>query len=140
MKVNEGTELPAQPSESPRPALVNRIYVGRLPCGCAVAASIDPEDVAEMARDGYEIETVNRETVEVPGCQCRFFTNQKRFGDGTAYLRSKAGGMALVATDGTEKDAGNWTLAECLTMVKKNHWREITADEAKRLITTHQRG
>lgn len=49
---------------------MNRIYVGRLACGCAVAACRDPEDVAEMARNGYFIETVDRESVEIAGCKC----------------------------------------------------------------------
>lgn len=47
------------------------IYVGKLPaCGCVVAACLAPEDVAEMARNGYFIETVKRESVAVPGCKC----------------------------------------------------------------------
>ncbi|HEX5704838.1 MAG TPA: hypothetical protein VFX97_16690 [Pyrinomonadaceae bacterium] len=49
---------------------IKRIYVGRLSCGCAVAATIDPDDVAEMARNGYSIETVDAEYVEISGCQC----------------------------------------------------------------------
>lgn len=55
---------------SPHPAPVNRIYVGRLPCGCAVAACLDPDDVAEMAGNGYLIETVDATTVEIGGCRC----------------------------------------------------------------------
>ena len=56
---------------SPRPALARRIFIGRLACGCAVAASIDPDDVGEMARNGYFIETVDTESsVQIAGCQC----------------------------------------------------------------------
>lgn len=47
------------------------IYIGRLPkCGCVVAATIDADDVGEMARNGYLIETVTAESVQVPGCKC----------------------------------------------------------------------
>lgn len=49
---------------------INRIYVGRLSCGCAVAATIDPDDVAEMARNGYAIETVDTASVQIAGCTC----------------------------------------------------------------------
>lgn len=47
---NQSTELAIEPHESPRPAPKHRIYVGRLDCDCVVAATIDPDGVAEMAR------------------------------------------------------------------------------------------
>lgn len=75
-KVNQNLDersenLASEPRESPLPAPVHRIYLGRLPkCGCVVAATIDAEDVGEMARNGYLIETVMAQTVEVSGCKC----------------------------------------------------------------------
>lgn len=49
---------------------MNRIYIGKKPCGCIVAATLDPDDIADMARDGLIIETVDRRSVEVKRCEC----------------------------------------------------------------------
>lgn len=70
IKGDEDKELSGESAEPPRPAQVRRIYVGRLGCGCAVAATIDADDLAEMARDGYFIETVDAAYVQIAGCQC----------------------------------------------------------------------
>jgi hypothetical protein len=48
----------------------HRIYVGRLDCGCIVAASLEADGVLAMAKRGLKIETVDAEYVEVGLCRC----------------------------------------------------------------------
>lgn len=78
-QVNEAKNSRDVLHESPRSAQEQRpIYVGRLFCGCAVAATIDADDVAEMARNGYFIETVYAATVQVGGCDCETLNAPER--------------------------------------------------------------
>lgn len=48
---------------APVDAVVSRALIGRLPCGCVVAADLDncPRSAAEYVKRGYAIETVTRD-------------------------------------------------------------------------------
>lgn len=56
---------------------MNRIYIGKKQCGCIAAATLDPDDLPDMARDGLIIETVDAQFVEVAPCECGTIQDSK---------------------------------------------------------------
>lgn len=66
----------------------------------------------------------------------RYFAHKEKFGDDTRYLRIGGTGRlkcVLFLRDGGQNRGNAYTLASCLSFVKRGVWREVTRYQASRI-------